>query len=642
MTVIQNYIFERSFGRTTFVILFPMKQVFRSVLMQFLFWILFFDLSRIVFLLYYAGLVRAGGASFPDLAGVFFWSFQLDFAVACYLLFFPVLLLSVQLFVRIPWLNTVNRIYTGVMVLAYSLTVAGELGIYGEWKSKLSYKALKYLAHPSEVYNSATTGTFLLLLVLLAGLIAAGVVAYLKWFSLEIRETAKNRWISAGLVLIAPLLLFIGARGGLQPIPINQSKSYFSKHEVLNHAAVNNAFNLMVSITENYRLMEKNPYIFMDRKRAEQIVRNIYRTPEDTTLNILAARRPNIVLLILESFSGDLIESLGGKPGITPEFAKLEKEGLLFTQVYSAGMRSEQGMASIFGGFPAHPMSCSVTQPQKYHALPSMPLMLKDSGYHTSFYFGGQLIYGNIKGYIYYNGFERIVEGADMPDSLPRGKLGIHDGYMLNYLESELGRNQQPFFTALFTISSHSPYDQPFEKPLTWGGSENNYINSAFYTDHCLGRFFTRVKNTPWYANTLFILVADHSHNSYYNWSPSQKEYRHIPLLMLGGALKPEFRGTVCEKLGNQQDLAATLLTQLGMSSAGFRWSKNLLNPYVPDFAWFANENGYGWVRPGMEVSRDIDKNWMYIYNFLPNMKDSIRREGEAYLQVVFQSYIDQ
>jgi phosphoglycerol transferase MdoB-like AlkP superfamily enzyme len=619
-----------------------MRNFLRSVFGQFIFWILFFDLSRIVFLLYYSGLIRATGAGPLEIAGVFIWSFRLDAAVTCYLLMFPFLLLAIQAFISVPWLNKVNRIYTGLMVFAYSLSVAGELGIYGEWQSKLSYKALKYLAHPSEVYNSASSWTFLYLLAILALLMAVGTMVYLKWFRVDIKAPMKNRWAAAGFVMVTPMLLFAGARGGIQEIPVNQSESYFSKHEILNHVAVNDAFNLYVSIYENFRVIEKNPYVFMDQKRAERIVKEIYKTSKDTTLHILSTARPNIVLLILESYSADLIESLGGRPGITPEFAKLEKEGLLFTQIFAAGMRSEQGMAAFFGGFPAHPLSCSVIQPEKYHALPRLPSVFKDSGYFTSFYFGGQLIYGNIKGYIYYNGFERIVEGADLADTLPRGKLGIHDGYMLDYLKGELGRNRQPFFTVLFTLSSHSPYDQPFEKPLKWGGSENDYINSAYYTDHCLGRFFNTVRNSSWYANTLFILVADHSHSSYYHWSPGQKEYRHIPLLLLGGALKPEFRGTVCNKLGNQQDLPATLLAQLGFPSSEFHWSKNLLNPYSTNFAWFSNENGYGWIRPGMQASYDLDKNWMYVYEFSPEWRDSIRTEGEAYLQLVFQEYLGQ
>ncbi len=620
-----------------------MKKVLGSLLRQFIFWILLFDVSRLLFILYYANLIKAGHLPFSSVMGVFFWSLHLDAAVACYFLVIPFLLLAIQLLIRKDWPNLVNRIYAGLVILAYSLASIGELGIYREWKSKLTYKALLYLAHPSEVYNSVETGTFFLLLLLFILMAGGGIFVYLKWFGPRLHPEKKSKpWAMVAFFILMPALLATGMRGGVSPVPINQSQSYFSKHEILNHIAVNNLFSLFVSIFENYTVMEGNPYIFMEQARAERIVKEIYTVPKDTTVSILTTPRPNIVMLILESYSADLIESLGAKPGITPEFKQLEEEGILFTQVYTSGMRSEQGMASLFAGFPSHPHSCSVIQPEKYHALPSFPAVLKKNGYTTSFYFGGQLIYGNIKGYIYYNKFDKIIEGDDYPKSVPRGKLGIPDGYMLDDLAGDLPRQKRPFFTVLFTISSHSPYDQPYERPLDWGGTENDYINSAYYTDHCLGEFFNKVRKLPLYDSTLFILVADHSHSSYYNWYPGQREYRHIPLLMTGGALKPAFRGTRWEKLGNQHDLPATILAQMVIPGDEFTWSKNLLNPYSPEFAYFSNENGFGWIRPGIQYSMDLGKDWIYSYDIPPAFSDSIRREGEAYLQVLFGEYLAQ
>ena len=130
----------------------------------------------------------------------------------------------------------------------------------------------------------------------------------------------------------------------------------------------------------------------MDQKSADRIISRIYYTPKDSTLQILNIRRPNIVLFILESWSGDLIEDLGGEPGITPEFRKLQKQGILFDQIYASGSRSEQGMASIFGGFPAHPISSITVQPDKFVKLPSLIKDMKQVGYNTSYYFGGQLL----------------------------------------------------------------------------------------------------------------------------------------------------------------------------------------------------------------------------------------------------------
>lgn len=378
----------------------------------------------------------------------------------------------------------------------------------------------------------------------------------------------------------------------------------------------------------------------MNPVKAAQIMKKIYQTTVDTTIHVLKTDRPNIVLFILESWSADLIEDLGGKPGITPEFKKLQENGILFDQIYASGSRSEQGMASIFSGFPAHPISSITVQPDKIVKLPSVVKDLSKAGYTTAFYFGGQLIYGNIKSYIFFNGFDKVMEGADFPESLPQGKLGIHDQFTLSYLLDDLTNMKQPFFASLFTLSTHSPWDQPFEKPLKWGDNEREYINAAYYTDHCLGKFFETARQKPWFNNTLFIIVADHSHNSYRNWHPESKEYHKIPMLFYGNVIKEEFRGTRWKKLGDQYDLPVTLLAQLNIPSPKFQYSKNLFNPYSPDFAYYSTEDGVGWIRPDTYFTYEKTSNFYYWWND-PKLTDSVKQEGFAYLQTVFSDYMN-
>ncbi|MEI7498815.1 MAG: LTA synthase family protein [Bacteroidota bacterium] len=549
-------------------------------------------------------------------------------------------MLTIQSVWSPKWLNTINKVFSGFAISVYALSAAGEMGIYAEWKTKLTYKVVKYLNHPSEIFNSAETGIFYFLVFLFLFMCTLGIYAYIRYFYVNIEHIKRNLWFTLGFFLFTPGFLFLGLRGGIQQIPINQSESYFSEHNILNIAAVNNAFNLYISIFENLENFDHDPYIFMDNETAARVMTKIYQTPGDSTKSILKTSRPNIVLLILESWSADLIADLGGKPGITPEFEKLQKNGILFDQVYSSGSRSEQGMASIFGGFPGHPISSITVQPDKFVKLPSLVKDLEKIGYSTSFYFGGQLIYGNIKSYIIFNGFNKIMEGENFPESLPRGKLGIHDEFTLDYMVNDIGNMKQPFFSVLFTLSTHSPWDQPFEKPLKWGDNEREYINAAYYTDHCLGEYFTKARRKPWYSNTLFILVADHSHNSYRNWHPQSKEYHKIPFMFCGDVIKEEFRGTVCNKLGNQHDLPATLLGQLNLRDQKFNFSKNLLNPLVPDFAYYSTEDGVGWIRPNGYYAYDKTSDFYYWWTD-PKLSDSIRQEGKAYLQTVFGEYMN-
>ena len=618
-----------------------MKQILASFFRQILFWILFFNFARLVFILYHIQLLRIENIPFSEVLILPYHAFKLDLATACYFMFLPFLLLVVQSVYSTRWLNVVNKAYTGLMLFFYSLTTVGELGIYSEWKTKLNYKVIKYLSHPGEIYNSSETSKFLLLVLILLLMVVAGFYLYKRWFYPNLVRVKRSWLFSFAFLVIVPFPLFLGMRGGVQEIPINQSESIYSKNNILNIASINNVFNLYISVFENLKNFDRNPYVFMDDTSAKALVAEVYKVEKDTTIQVLTVKRPNIVLVILESWSADLIEDLGGKHGITPEFRKLQEGGILFTDIYASGARSEQGMASIFGGFPSHPISCITVQPDKYKKVPGLSRVLEKEGYSSAFYFGGQLIYGNIKGYIYYNGFQKIMEVYDFPDEMPRGKLGIHDEFTLGYMANDMDLLQQPFFSVLFTISTHSPWDQPYEKPLTWGDNEREYINSALYTDHCLGEFFEQVQSKPWYDSTLFIIVADHSHNSYYNWHPHSREYHKIPMLFFGKVIGEEFRGTTWRTMGNQHDIPATLLAQLGLPSLQFHWSKNLFNPYVAEFAYFTNEDGAGWIRPDGYFS--FDKNIPYFYFFEPSEKrqDTLIQEGKAYLQEVFKEYLE-
>lgn len=619
-----------------------MKKILGSFIKQLIFWMLLYAFSRTVFLVYNISLLKVEGIPFTEVIASYWHAWHLDLATASYFMFFPFILLLIQSVYSPKWINTVNRIYVIIALFLFCLLTVVELGIYPEWKTKLPFKAFTYLTNPTEVYDTISTGLFFTLLGLFAIKFSVTYLVYIKWFYKDIINIRRNYIFTALFALITPVLLFIGARGGVQQIPINQSAAYYSHHNILNLAAVNSGFNLFISAIENYKNFGKNPYTFYSDQEVKETIAEIFATERDTTTMVLTTSRPNIVLLILESWSADLIESLGGEAGITPEFHKLEKEGILFTSLWATGPRSEQAMSSIFGGFPAHPISSITVQPDKFSKLTTITQKLIGEGYNTSFYFGGQLIYGNIRGFILHNGFHRITElenfGKDK--DVIKGKLGVHDEYLLARQLSDLNKEKQPFFSALFTLSSHSPYDQPMEEVLQWGDNERKYINSAYYTDRSLGEFINNARKQPWFRNTLFIMVADHSHNSYRNWPFTTPFYHKIPLLFFGDVIKEEYKGTKNPKLSNQNDLASTLMHQLNINADEFHWSRNLFNPYSPEFAYYSFEEGLGWVRPSGHFVYDARVKHFSETSIPEAYKDSIIREGKSYLQAVFQEYM--
>lgn len=617
-----------------------------------------------------------------EIISTFWHALYLDTSFACYFLAFSFLIFPFYILIPYKIFQIIHSSYVLILLILFSLITIAELEIYNEWGSKLSMKAVRYLQHPSEVIHS-TSVSFLIFGFAAVGLLL--FVSYYLWRKICPPLSALHENIHSSIwkkvltvfvfILIIPVLLVLGIRGGTQQIPIQQSDVYFSKHNILNLAAVNSGWNLGQSMWDNKKNLGVNPYIYFAQDDAKKTVQEIYKTQKDTTIFVLKNSKPNIVLVILESWSADMVKSLGGYDSVTPGLEQIISEGILFENAYASGSLSDQGMAAIFSAFPAQPTVSIIFQPGKYVHLPCINTEFHQAGYNTSFLFGGQLSYGNIKAYMYYNKFDRILEGSDFDDSIPRGRLGVHDEYLYQRQLRELKNEKQPFFAAMFTMSSHNPYDMPMAEKdkLKFDSDEGKYVNSVHYADAKLFEFLQSAKKEKWFDNTLFVIMADHSHRSPRHWSINQPEYRRIPMLFWGNVLKDEFKGYRNKKICSQIDVASTLLHQLKIPATRFEWSKNLFNPYTPEFAYFENSDGFGWVRspshdlqsqsmvvrsegvssvqtyplPGdaRETSYLSYSHTMNQYYFeqtkSPEEKMRLEKEGKSFLQVMFQEYTD-
>jgi len=604
---------------------------------------LIFAVSRAVFFIYYSGILKVENIDVSEVFAAFWHAIPLDIATASYILIFPFIILLIQSFYTFKWLNYISATYSLIVLFIYILITIAEIGIYDEWKTKLQYKALLYVSNPDEIYNSSETTVFFILILILLVQFGIGAWLYKKFVFTPINKASGSYIFSGSFLFVTSVLLFLGLRGGFGEIPITQSSSYFSSHNFINLASINSGYSLLISTLENYEFKDTNPFEFYDPEEAIVRVEQLHKVEKDTTNYILNTDRPNIAILLLESWSADLIYSLSGTEDITPEFHKLENKGILFTNFYASGNRSEQAMSAIFGGFPSTPITAITHNLDKIIKLPSLTKTLEKEGYSTSFYFGGQLMYGGINSFISVNGFDVIKEESDINSKLPRGKLGVHDEYMFAEQLKDLKSEKQPFFSVLFTLSTHSPYDQPMDDVISWAkrSSQNDFLNSAYYTDKSLGEYIEKAKKQPWYSNTLFILVADHSHNTYNNWSVDSKEYRRIPLLLYGDVIKDEFRGEKIDKIGSQTDIGVTLLSQLNIGHDDFFWSRNLFNPTIPKFAYYESTDGGGWITPNgyFVYKKAIDGH--PVLEIEPQLKDSIIMDGQSYLQEVFQQFMD-
>jgi len=428
-------------------------------------------------------------------------------------------------------------------------------------------------------------------------------------------------------------------RGGISNSPLTISSSYYSRNQALNHAAINTEWNLFRDFLDSRNTID-NPYQYMSEQEAKKVCDSLLLVP-DSTKQILTVARPNIVLIILESFTADIISHLGGEKGVSPFLDSLIDKGLLFSNVYATGFRTDVGFVSLHTGFPSQPLQSILSTPEKAHKLSSVSSSLRQNGYHTSFYYGGESDFFNFRAFILNKDYQRLTDIRDFEKKDLNSKWGAHDGVVLNRAVKDLRNEQQPFFSTIMTLSSHEPFDVPVESKFPGNDLANKFRSAAFYTDQSLKDFFMAASEESWYENTLFIVVADHGHRLPKNDNEVYMPQRsHIPLLFFGNVLQPEFRGKILNTVGSQTDLPATLLAQLGIKHNEFYWSKNLMNPFSHQFAFSTFNNGFVWISKDQQIGFDSDSKSVNYQTYANKPVSLLVRCGQAYLQTVYEEYL--
>jgi phosphoglycerol transferase MdoB-like AlkP superfamily enzyme len=190
-----------------------------------------------------------------------------------------------------------------------------------------------------------------------------------------------------------------------------------------------------------------------------------------------------------------------------------------------------------------------------------------------------------------------------------------------------------------FTGSTHSPYDFPNRGGKKWEGEEANFMNSIIYADGCINDFVTKCKKQKWFDHTIFVFVADHGHSAPGSTNPGSNQFYRIPMLIWGKPLKNEYKGKTIDKLGSQTDIAATLLYQMGGDTKQYPWSKDLLNPASPEFAFHTVISGYGWVTPKGSLTYLMEQKQFFINTYKEEDFSTELEKCHAYLTAIYDDY---
>ena len=557
---------------------------------------------------------------------------SLDLSTALYFFIVPFLLTGLSVWVRVPrWLL---KVYYAVVALAFALAFVADTSLYTFWHFKLDASCLGYLANPADAVASVTTGY---LLIRLAALMVVALVIYLL-LSRNKKKTSRSSFSRSGhftrptsltqkiletafYLLLVPLIV-IGIRGGLGESTTNIGQVYFSQNQFLNHSAVNPVFSFLSSLSKSGDYIVS--YDYYDDAELQQLTDNLFFTDSDGADTLLTTPRPNVLIIIMES-AGAQFTAVGGRPDVMPRLDRLSAEGVSFSECYANSWRTDKGVVSVLSGYPAFPVTSVMKIPEKSRKLPSIAASLSREGYATSFFYGGDINFTNMRSYVMGTGYDRLRWKADYPaDAQRSAKWGVRDDLMLSSLFDDIRQEQSPrWMKTLLTLSSHEPWDVPTQQ------LDDPVYNAFNYLDQCLGTFIDSLRQTPAWQDLLVVILPDHGYR-YKGIDETTRLYNHIPMIWLGGAVRRPCR---IDRVCSQSDLAATLLGQLQLRHDDFTFSRDVLSDrYQQPFAYHTFNNGFTVIDSTGFAAYDLDVQTVIAHDG-PDA-ERLLRQGRALLQL--------
>lgn len=576
-----------------------MKQRILLLITIFVYFIFIFCIEKLSFMLMHSS--AEGGITFSEIFQVLYHGLPLDMSMSGYLTAIPALILISSIWIEPNIIAKVLNVYFGIILSLVVIIAVVDLIVYPYWGFHFDSTVFLYLQKPKETFASASALEIILgffAAIAFCILVYIGYVFIIRKQILKL-TVPKSIWKACLVMIFLTGALFLPIRGGVTVSTMNVGKAYFSDNMFLNHAAINPQFNLMYSFFKSDNFGSQ--YQFYDKSQATAIFDALMiQPPADSIPQLLNTDRPNIILFILESFSAEAaLDSV-----IAPNMSRFAREGVLFDNFYANSFRTDRGLVSVLSGYPAHPTVAIMKYPQKTENLPTIPRTLKQAGYENlSFYYGGDADFANMRSYfVGACAMKEVVSDKDFPLSERMTKWGAPDKFLIDRAYKDITTQEQetPFMKTVLTLSSHEPFDVPVHK------FNEPFLNAVSYTDECLGSFVERLKSAALWDNTLLIFIADHAMQSYPGGLNNSDPRRfHIPMIWLGGAVKEP---KVVSDFGSQNDLAATLLSQLNLKYTDFRFSTDMLNPDSRKFAFYSYVNGFCMTDSTGTITYDNDR----------------------------------
>lgn len=589
---------------------------------------------------------------FTELPAVIWHGLPLDLSMAGYLSVIPGFLSIAVVWLKRDLVKPIMNIYFIIASLFITCSFLLNASLYPYWKYPLDSTPLFYFfTSPADAIASVSIWQVILSIVILI-VLTVGV-----WFTLQMRgekrqqysrysygyggfgsgkrnrfdDFDRHRGRTSIILLLLTGLLFLPIRGGITVSTMNTGQAYYSQNAYLNHSAVNPLFSLLESITHQEDFASQ--YRFMKDKEADKIFATMTSTSDENTYPLLNEATfkkgtPDILIVIMESFASDIMPSMGSYKDVAVCLDSIAQQSILFTRFYANSFRTDRGMVSILSGYPAQPTTSIMRYPRKTSQLPSIARNLaKYKNYKTTYYYGGDADFCNMRSYLVSQGYQHIISDANFPIEDKLSKWGVPDHILAAKMMEDIKAQQnekRPMLRILQTSSSHEPFEVPYHR------LKDKRLNAFAYTDSVMGAIVREYRKLPRWKNTLIVFVPDHVGGYKENLNDHDRSRYQIPLILAGGAISRPMKVGI---IGSQHDIAATLLGQLGVEHREFTFSKNMMSDATPKFAFFAVNDAFGIVSEENSLIYD-NRAKRIVYD--KGEKGFNLKRGQAYLQKLY------
>jgi phosphoglycerol transferase MdoB-like AlkP superfamily enzyme len=574
--------------------------------------------------------------------------FRFDSVISAYIHAVPLLFFIGASFFH--WRNRIaEKIILWYLLITYGLALficAADIPYFEHFNYRITISALQWIDTPgfvlSMIFNDTTyypyLGLFFISIVLFSVLVRKIFFAVFQHSAQEIKSHSTASY--SVLIMYAVLTLgivFIGARGRIaNKSPIRWGTAFFSNYPFPNQLGLNPVFTFLRSWLDERDPMNQQVHL-MDENVAIRNVQNYFHINNSAEYSSPAARKvvadslpskKNVVLILMESVSSEMMARFGNNKNLTPALDSLAKLSSLFTNFYSAGIHTCNGIYSTLFGYPALMRKHPMTAIESLQPFDGIAQTLNENGYITAFFTTHDEEFDNMGGFLSYNGFAHIISQKDYPAKEVVGPLGVPDHIMfeqsLQHLKN-ISSSGNPFFATLLTGSHHGPYVIPKNILFVPDAKLNIEEQTMQYADWAIQQFLKSVQKEKWYSNTIFLFLGDHGTGAHYT-SYMSLSFHHIPLIIFSPA-RPERKEYA--QFGGQIDVYATLMGLLNITYINNSLGVDLFREHRP-MMYFSADDKLGCLNEKYFLIMHTKTDLEYLLKYTENEQTDYRNDFPA------------